>query len=97
MTLDGTPIPSNPYEAEVTSDAANHRIGAQADGFAPREVQITLERDVSLDITLAPQGTGATISAPVQPSVGQMGVSVHAGRPAALPQRSIEEENPYKK
>jgi serine/threonine-protein kinase len=97
FTIDGVPVGSNPYEADVPSDRGVHKIGVAADGFEPRELETGFERDVLFDVTLAASAT-APAAAP------DKGRPSHAGAPApkaaaappAQRQRSIEEEDPYK-
>jgi serine/threonine-protein kinase len=97
FTIDGVPVASNPYEADVPSDRGVHKIGVVADGFEPREFETGFERDVLFDVTLA----ASAIAPGAAPDKGRPS---HAGAPApkaaatppAQRQRSIEEEDPYK-
>jgi serine/threonine protein kinase len=99
FTLDGTALATNPYEADVPSDTLVHRIAATADGFEPRELQVTFDRDVVLDVTLAASAAVAT-SAASHMNRPQSGAPQRPAPPSAQTsksQRAIEEEDPYKK
>ncbi len=101
FTLDGAALATNPYEADVPSDTLVHRIAATADGFEPRQLQATFDRDVVLDVTLAASAAVATAAAsPIALKHAQPGASPRPAPPSAQTprsQRAIEEEDPYKK
>jgi tRNA A-37 threonylcarbamoyl transferase component Bud32 len=100
FVIDDASVPANPYEADVPADAVVHGISVQADGYDPRRLQTAFDRDVVLDVVLAP-------SAPVPPAAGARPAHpAHSGAGPAPPptatatakgQRPIEEEDPYKK
>jgi hypothetical protein len=104
FTLDGAALATNPYEADVPSDSLVHRIAATADGFEPRQLQATFDRDVVLDVALA--ASAAVATSPVVTSAAshmkhaQFGSPPRPAPPSAQTpksQRAIEEEDPYKK
>jgi serine/threonine-protein kinase len=106
LKLDGVPLATNPYESSMPPDVGTHKILAEADGFEPREIETTFERDVVLDLALAPavaQPAAASASAPVsaRPRPGRpVAAPAHSAAPtpaATRTQRAIEEEDPYKK
>jgi hypothetical protein len=90
--IDGAPVASNPYEADVPADGAVHQIAVVADGFETRTIPAAFDRDVLLDIALAaatPARQDRTTSGPAR-----------APSPPPAPfrsRRAIEEEDPYKK
>jgi serine/threonine protein kinase len=101
FTVDGAPVPSNPYEADVPSDGVVHQIAAQAGGYEPRELPATFDRDVFLDVTLAPSTplVASAASAASRPKhlLGPAMVPPAPVVPPSRPLRPIEEEDPYKK
>jgi serine/threonine protein kinase len=56
--VDDASVLANPYEGDVPSDAVIHRITVTADGYEPRHLEATFDRDVALDVTLAPAEPG---------------------------------------
>jgi serine/threonine-protein kinase len=92
FVIDGAVTPSNPYDIDVPSDGAVHKIVVQAPGFETRSIPATFDRDVVLDVSLSgleghPR-PGHSLSAPV-----------HAAPPIPgwKAQPAIEEEGPYKR
>ena len=99
FTIDGAPVATNPYEADVPADHAMHAIAALAEGFAPREIDEHFDRDVSLDVTLAASASTPATPAPTHPSLPAAGPAPRRAPapPSPKAQRAIEEEDPYKK
>jgi serine/threonine protein kinase len=101
FTVDGAPVPSNPYEADVPSDGAVHQIAAQAGGYEPRQIPATFDRDVFLDVTLAPStplvASAASGSSRVKHVLGPAMLPPAPVLQPSRPLRPIEEEDPYKK
>jgi serine/threonine protein kinase len=102
--LDGRLLATNPYEEDVARDDGPHRLSIRADGFETRDMDARLNRDVSVDVTLAPRAA-ASAAAPV-PAAAPAPVfpaGVPDRRPArspastkGSPQRRIDEDDPYK-
>jgi serine/threonine-protein kinase len=57
--VDGSELPSNPFESRFVKDDAAHRIEVKAAGFLPQSRMIVFDKDVELEITLHPQRPGA--------------------------------------
>ena len=103
LSLDGAPIASNPYEADVPLDGTVHQIAAQASGYEPRQVPATFNRDVTVDVALAPtvpppSQSVSVASAPGHPkrAPAPAALAPGLGIPPAQPRRPIEDEDPYK-
>jgi hypothetical protein len=103
--LDGRMLATNPYEEDVAQDEAPHRLSIRADGFETREMDARLNRDVSVDVTLAPHAaTSAAAPTPVPAAAAPVyPAGVPDRRPArapasakGTPQRKIDEDDPYK-
>jgi serine/threonine-protein kinase len=101
FTLDGRPVGQNPYEGEIPRDDLVHRIVATADGFQSREIEARFDRDVSIDIELAPAPRPAAQPPAQQQTVGgRSRPVVDPDSPLPAPTRTkrpIEEEDPYEK
>lgn len=73
LILDGKTLASNPYRGSHPRDGEAHELRVSAPGYAPRSVQLRLDRDVDLRLEL-------TLAKPPA-----QGVSAAAGAPAATP------------
>jgi serine/threonine-protein kinase len=98
VAVDGTPLPSNPYEGDAARDGATHRVIVSADGFESRELEVRFSRDVSLDVALVPRPP--VLPPAPSPSPAARPAPVRAWIPPSSPprhpsQRSIDEEDPY--
>jgi serine/threonine-protein kinase len=71
ILVDGSDLPSNPFQSKFVKDGAAHRVQAQAAGFLPQSRMVVFDKDVDLEITLQPlQGRlpTAPTSAPQAPA-----------------------------
>lgn len=62
--FDGTELPSNPYMGSYVQDGSKHQLRGEAAGYVPQSVEVTLDRDMSVALTLerekpAPKGARA--------------------------------------
>jgi serine/threonine-protein kinase len=64
LYLDGDPLPTNPYEADVPRDDLTHAILVQANGFETQTRHAAFAQTVDLDVTLQPSATPAVAAAP---------------------------------
>jgi serine/threonine protein kinase len=98
--LDGRALGTNPYEEDVAPDDGPHRLSIRADGFETRDMDARLNRDVSVDVTLAPRAPqAAPPPAPISAAVPVGSPDRRATRspaPKGSPQRRIDEDDPYK-
>jgi eukaryotic-like serine/threonine-protein kinase len=104
IAIDGISIVANPYEVNIPPDAAGHDITITADGFEPRTLKTSFDRDVLLDVALAPLAPSAAPAAPAKPRPVDLPAAPANGGPAhaapartSKPQRAIEEEDPYQR
>lgn len=102
LVVDGVATSSNPFEADVPRDDAVHHVSATASGYVARDMDTRFDKDVSMDLVLAPIPS-ATATVPPPPRTIQT-VIINRTVPAptvepglvARPKRPIEEESPYK-
>ena len=66
ITIDGAPIPSNPFRARYRRDDQMHRLAASADGYEPKLEDIRFASDLSIDVALSPRA-----KAPLPPSLAR--------------------------
>jgi len=52
ITIDGTPVPTNPFHARYSKDAQVHRVLAAADGYDAKLEEVFFANDVSIDVSL---------------------------------------------
>ncbi|HEY2513078.1 MAG TPA: serine/threonine-protein kinase [Polyangiaceae bacterium] len=52
ITIDGAPVPSNPFHARYSRDRTIHHIAASADGYDSKLSDVSFGGDVSIDVTL---------------------------------------------
>src|SRR6185503_12314075 len=101
--LDGVPLASSPFVAQVDRDGTMHRIDVEAPGMAPKTTMVSYDRDVSVSIVLLPEASsaGPAATAPVPASPAPPG-NRPVGRPAD-PRKpgkqagEIDEADPYRK
>jgi hypothetical protein len=112
VSVDGAQVGASPYEADVTRDAAVHRITASAAGFEARTLDVRFDRDLQLDVALATATAPAVDAGPALVA----GLATSPGTPSSTlparpskgpprvvqapsrpaPTRAIEEEDPFK-
>jgi serine/threonine-protein kinase len=64
LSLDGAPLPSNPYEGSLPRDERPHVLLAEAPNFKTESARVSLESDATVQLALGWLGSGA---APVVP------------------------------
>jgi hypothetical protein len=81
ITIDGTPVPTNPFHARYGKDAQVHRVLASADGYDAKLEEVFFANDVSIDVSLDRRPTPAPprYYAPAPPAHG----GKHAGTVSA--------------
>lgn len=52
ITIDGTPVPTNPFHARYGKDAQVHRVLAVAEGYEAKLEEVFFANDVSIDVSL---------------------------------------------
>ena len=52
ITIDGAPVPSNPFHARYSRDRSIHHIAASADGYDSKLEDVSFGGDVSIDVNL---------------------------------------------
>jgi len=57
--LDGVPLASSPFVAQVDRDGTMHRIDVEAPGMAPKTTMVSYDKDVSVSIVLVPEASTA--------------------------------------
>lgn len=62
--LDDVAVPSNPFAAKFPRDGTGHRIRAEATGYTPDARLVVFDRDVRVEIALAPVTTHGDPTAP---------------------------------
>jgi serine/threonine-protein kinase len=102
VSIDGTPAPSNPYEADVPRDGAFHHVTVAAPGFDTRTTDARFDHDLTIELALVPSATAVTPPTPAPPPVAPVynrppsGFGSPASGLGPRPrQRPIEEESPY--
>jgi len=88
LTLDGRPLGRNPYVGSLPQDVASHQLTVTAPGYLPQTQQLTLDRDLMLQLHLQ------AIAAPAKrtPPVAQRAA---IAQPAAVPlHRPVPPEPP---
>jgi hypothetical protein len=95
LSLDGVALGQNPYDALRPRDLNGaHMLTAKAPGFADRSIPIGLDRDVDLDLVLAPvaKPSAPTVQA-APPRTSAPPRTTPSGRSG--PRRTIDEDDPY--
>lgn len=54
IRVDGSDLPSNPFESKFVKDDAAHRIEVKAPGFLPQSRMVVFDKDLDLEMTLQP-------------------------------------------
>jgi serine/threonine-protein kinase len=54
ILIDGSELPSNPFESKFAKDDAAHRIEVRAAGFQSQSRMVVFDRDIDLDVLLQP-------------------------------------------
>jgi len=52
ILVDGTPVGENPFRGSYPKDGASHRITVRADGYETKNEDVTLSKDMVVDISL---------------------------------------------
>jgi serine/threonine protein kinase len=52
ISIDGAPVPTNPFHARYPKDRAVHHIAASSDGYESKLEDVTFAGDVSVDVSL---------------------------------------------
>ena len=94
FVLDGRSLGANPYEEDVVRDESPHRLSIRAEGFETRDIDARLNRDVSVDVTLAPRAAPSPSPAP-SAAVRPPGARP-SPPPKGTPKRLIDEDDPYR-
>jgi hypothetical protein len=80
FTLDGQTLQGNPYRGERALDADPHTLAVSAAGHEPRQIDISLSRDVDLEVRLVAAEPAAAPLEP-QPETAPEAASVSERRP----------------
>ncbi|MCC6553688.1 MAG: serine/threonine protein kinase [Polyangiaceae bacterium] len=54
ILVDGSELPTNPFESKFVKDDAAHRIEVKATGFIPQSRMVVFDKDLELELTLQP-------------------------------------------
>jgi len=68
LSLDGVALAGNPYTGALPCDSAPRRVRAEANGYATREVVISAQKDVIVELALTPlslPGAALPLAAPL--------------------------------
>jgi serine/threonine-protein kinase len=103
--LDGVPLASSPFVAQVDRDGTIHRIDVEAPGMAPQTTMVSYDKDVAVSIVLVPEPASADAAAPAQASAATPPAPPRGDRPVARPADKkgskqpgeIDEADPYRK
>ncbi len=101
--LDGVPLQSSPFTAQVPRDGSMHRVDVEGPGLVSQTTMVSYDKDVAVAVVLEPGGPEVVLSAAPSASVAPVD-PVHrpVGRlpdPVKNPKqpREIDETDPYKK
>jgi serine/threonine-protein kinase len=86
LTLDGQPLPTNPFSGDLPPDGAVHVLGASAAGYVAITHEIRLDGNVDVDLTLVPVASRlppAGVNKPVLPNQPRR------------PVRPVDDKDPY--
>jgi eukaryotic-like serine/threonine-protein kinase len=89
ITVDGEPVPGNPFHGRYAKDGVVHQIRAIANGYRPKTEDLSLTNDVVIDISLerlvasAPAWPVAAPATPVAPA--GLPLAARFGRRAIAP------------
>ncbi|MFO0661775.1 MAG: serine/threonine-protein kinase [Polyangiaceae bacterium] len=97
LSLDGAPLPSNPYRATHRRDTAVHQLVIEAPGYVTRVQDLVLDKDVLLELMLQRVETGPTSVTSASPATsGKSGSSVvGTSRPDPKKKPVLDDTNPY--
>jgi serine/threonine-protein kinase len=96
--LDGVPLLSSPFTAQVPRDGSMHRVDVEGPGLASKTMMVAFDKDVKLDIVLEPASTTASASAaPATPATQPQPGPGRPGKPPGKQPLGIDEDDPYKK
>ncbi|HXN33668.1 MAG TPA: serine/threonine-protein kinase [Polyangiaceae bacterium] len=109
VTIDGTPVPRNPFRASYPKGGEAHRIAASADGYESKSESVSLTSDVVIELSLnrlawqpPPVRRVAAVLQPVAPPkpvatqapMASTGGEVDSAG-GRMPLRPIETRDPY--
>lgn len=78
LSLDGTPLRNNPFDAAQARDGTTHELVVSAPGYDPRTLELRFDHDIDLEVRLAE-------AAPTEPPA----VSVTKPAPSAKPVAAV--------
>jgi serine/threonine-protein kinase len=85
ITIDGVPVPTNPFHARYGKDAQVHRVLAAAEGYDAKLEEVFFANDVSIDVSLDRRATPAPryyLPAPAPRGGKHAGTSATGSSPA---------------
>jgi eukaryotic-like serine/threonine-protein kinase len=98
LFLDDRPLGSNPFQGKLARNGANHILRAEAPGYRTREMQITLDKDRSIDFALQSVGVAPPWPPPARAAVTGTATSKLPAAGAPPPTaRTFEELTPNQK
>jgi hypothetical protein len=96
LSLDGHPLPANPYAAKFPLDGVTHKLHAEAPGYLARTITLTPDHDTEMILALDPvrgfhagPGRGST-SPSTPPSATQGAQPVQTAAPNCHPPYLID-------
>jgi serine/threonine-protein kinase len=95
--LDGVPLVSSPFTAQVPRDGSMHRVDVEGPGLAPKTMMVAFDKDVKLDVVLEPAATTASASAAATQSPVTRPGPGSPGKTSGKQPLGIDEDDPYKK
>jgi serine/threonine-protein kinase len=94
--LDDKPVPGNPYKGKVAKDGLTHKLRVEANGYTTRTDELTLQRDLSVDVVLV-KANGDDKSKHTAPGPVAPPPEDPMSRPGVKKQRPLDTSNPYNK
>jgi hypothetical protein len=95
ILVDGKDVGKSPFRASVPKDTREHQVIVSADGFLSETRTIGFDRDVRLELALAPVTHSGhampTATATTTTSSNGMGSDLHVQKP----KHNIDEKDPY--
>jgi serine/threonine-protein kinase len=103
--LDGVPLQSSPFTAQVPRDGSMHRIDVEGPGLMPKTTMVSYDKDVSVDVVLEAGSPELVLSGAPSASAPPVDTVRRPGGGGRLPDttknpkqpREIDEADPYKK
>jgi hypothetical protein len=94
VSLDGTPLATNPFRVVVIKDSRAHKLVASAPGFTSEERTIAFDQDAAIDLVLK-RATGHAATQPAPPANPANPAPGSDLKKAPRAKTSIDEEDPY--